>query len=276
MSRKQRVEMLIIDPQNDFCDPKGNLYVTGADVDSLRLCNFIKKNIMSLNDIHVTLDTHRELDVAHPMFWINKKGQNPPPFTLISNDDVVKGNWTPFNPNLKMPPYGTLQDRMIYYTKKLEENGKYLLCIWPPHCKIGTWGHNVVTPIMSALDEWEKKRYGVVDYVTKGSNIFTEHYSGVQADVPDPEDSTTQLNMGLIQVLENADVILLSGQALSHCVANTARDIFKNFGSDSLKKITVIIDTTSSVPGFEKMGEDFVEEAKSLGVNFAKSTDIIL
>jgi nicotinamidase-related amidase len=129
---------------------------------------------------------------------------------------------------------------------------------------------------MSALDVWEKKRYGVVDYVTKGSNIFTEHYSGVQADVPDPEDSTTQLNMGLIQVLENADVILLSGQALSHCVANTARDIFKNFGSESLKKITVIIDTTSSVPGFEKMGEDFVEEAKALGVKFEKSTDIVL
>lgn len=276
MSRKQRVEMLIIDPQNDFCDPKGSLFVTGADGDSVRLGEFIKKNIMTINDIHVTLDTHRELDVAHPMFWINKKGQNPSPFTLISNDDVVKGNWVPFNPNLKMPPYGTLQDRMIYYTKKLEENGKYLLCIWPPHCKIGTWGHNVVTPIMSALDEWEKKRFGVVDYVTKGSNIFTEHYSGVQADVPDPEDSTTQLNMGLIQVLENADVILLSGQALSHCVANTARDIFKNFGTDSLKKITVVFDTTSSVPGFEKMGEDFVEEAKSLGVNFAKSTDIIL
>jgi nicotinamidase/pyrazinamidase len=175
-----------------------------------------------------------------------------------------------------MPPYGTLLDRMLYYTKKLEENKKYVLCVWNPHCRIGTWGHNVYPSLMDAFTEWEKKRFGIIDYVTKGSNIFTEHYSGVQADVPDPEDPTTQLNTSLIQTLENADVILLSGQALSHCVANTARDIFKNFGSDSLKKVTILIDTTSPVPGFEQMAEDFVKEATGMGVNIAKSTDVIL
>jgi nicotinamidase-related amidase len=129
---------------------------------------------------------------------------------------------------------------------------------------------------MSAFDEWEKKRYGMIDYVTKGSNPFTEHYSGVLADVPDPKDPTTLLNMELIQTLENADLILLSGQALSHCVANTARDIFKKFGVDSLKKITVISDTTSPVGGFEQMADDFVKEATALGVKFEKSTNIIL
>lgn len=276
MARNKRVEMLIIDPQNDFCDPNGALPVTGADKDGERLADFIKRNIFAISDIHVTLDTHRELDVAHPMFWNNKKGQNPNPFTLISYDDVKNGVWVPFNPNLKMPPYGTLLDRMLHYTQKLGDNAKYVLCIWPPHCLIGTWGHNVYAPLMDAFKEWEKRRYGIIDYVTKGSNIFTEHYSGVMADVPDPEDPTTQLNTGLIQTLEAADELFLSGQALSHCVANTARDIFKNFGADSLKKVTILIDTTSPVPGFENLADDFVKEAKSMGVQIKKTIEVAL
>ena len=29
----KRIELLIIDPQNDFCDPSGALYVGGAEND---------------------------------------------------------------------------------------------------------------------------------------------------------------------------------------------------------------------------------------------------
>jgi hypothetical protein len=44
--------------------------------------------------------------------------------------------------------------------------------------------------------------------VTKGSNMFTEHYA-VFADVPDPKDPSTQLNTPFI---EEADVIIFSGE----------------------------------------------------------------
>jgi DNA-binding transcriptional ArsR family regulator len=44
----------------------------------------------------------------------------------------------------------------------------------------------------------EKENFKMVDFVTKGSNYWTEHYSAVQADVPDSQDPTTMLNTELI------------------------------------------------------------------------------
>ena len=80
----------------------------------------------------------------------------------------------------------------------------------------------------AALTEWES-RFAFVDYVTKGSNILTEHYSAVQADVPDPSDASTQINTRLIQTLENADLVAIAGEARTHCLANTVRDIADGF-----------------------------------------------
>ena len=261
---RKAVEFLIIDPQNDFCNPKGALFVTGADKDSERLAECITRLSDQINDIHVTLDSHHFVDIAHPIFWINDKGDHPAPFTLISKKDVMDGKWYPKNP--------TWSKRALDYVTSLEVNKRYLLCIWPPHCLIGSWGHNVVDPVYKAITEWEKK-FNLVDYVTKGSNLFTEHYSAVQADVPDAKDPGTSLNIQLIKILQDAPLIALSGEALSHCVANTVRDIANNFGEDNIKKMVLLIDTTSSVPGFEQMGEDFLKEMTRRGMQVCKSTE---
>jgi len=271
---KPRLEFLIIDPQISFCHPKeGELYVPGAEKDMERLAKLLDKLLYDIDDIHVTLDTHHELDVAHPIFWLNAKGEHPAPFTLISKEDVSKGVWRPFNPKLPCPPYGTLVDRMIHYVTKLEEGSRYQLTIWPPHCRIGTPGHNVVEPLREALRKWELNRYAMIDYVTKGSNVFTEHYSGVQADVPDPEDPTTHLNTRLIQTLEQADLIVFTGEASSHCVANTIRDIAKNFGEDTVKKCLLLEDAMSPVPGFEHFANEFFKEMRTKGMKITKTTD---
>ena len=71
----KKVDFLIIDAQNDFCDPKGNLFVTGADKDSVRLADVIKRMKKQINDIHATLDTHHLIDIAHPIFWVDSKGK---------------------------------------------------------------------------------------------------------------------------------------------------------------------------------------------------------
>jgi len=271
---KPRLELLIIDPQNSFCDPhEGELYVPGAEKDMERLAKFVDRLLYDIYDLHVTLDTHHELDVAHPIFWVNNKGEHPQPFTQISHQDVINGVWTPFNSKLPCPPYGTLLDRMIHYVAKLEEGSRYQLTIWPPHCRIGTPGHNVYAPLRNTLQKWELSRYAMVDYVTKGSNVFTEHYSGVQADVPDPEDPTTHLNTRLIQTLEKADLIVFSGEASTHCVANTIRDIIKNFGAETIKKCILLEDAMSPVPGFEHLADEFFRDMKQQGMQIVKTTD---
>jgi hypothetical protein len=95
--------------------------------------------------------------------------------------------------------------------------------------------------------EWEKEVTGMVDFVTKGSNLNTEHYSAVKAEVPDPADDTTQLNQQLIDMLQDSDVILIAGEALDYCVANSIRDIATSLGVDNAKKIKILEDCTSAI-----------------------------
>ncbi len=108
-----------------------------------------------------------------------------------------------------------------------------------------------MAPIASALTEWEKT-FAIANYVVKGSNMWTEQCSAVRADVPDP---STLLNTDLIARLEKADVIACFGQALSHCVANTIRNIADNFAEENISKLVLVEDTSSSVSGFEALGE---------------------
>lgn len=260
------LQFLIIDPQNDFAHPTGSLYVPYADKDSERLARLIKRLKSTINEIHVTLDTHHWVDIAHPIFWLDPQGKHPVPFTAITYDDVLNGKWQTTRPDY--------QARAIDYVKALKMNGRYELTIWPPHCLIGKSGHNVVNPIASALMEWENT-FAIVDYVFKGSNIWTEHYSAVQAEVPDPEDSSTLLNTRLLDRLKQADVIAISGQALSHCVANTVRDIADNFSQENIRKMVMIEDTTSSVPGFETLGEQFLVEMKARGMQTVRTIDFL-
>jgi nicotinamidase/pyrazinamidase len=121
-----RMDLIVIDPQMDFCVPDGTfpniktgaLLVDGAYDDMKRLAGFIRKNAHKLSDIHVTLDSHHLVDVAHPLFWKDTHGKHPSPFTVISASDIEKGVWTPSVPSLFK--------RMVEYAKTLESSGRYL------------------------------------------------------------------------------------------------------------------------------------------------------
>ena len=259
-----KTHLLAIDVQNDFCNPNGSLFVPGADQDAVRLGDMINANLKKIDEIHVTLDSHRTVDVAHPIFWVDSRGKHPNPFTIISEDDLVNGVWTTTNP--------AWRQRGIDYVKALAANGRYPLCIWPPHCRIGTWGHSIVKPVSDAILKWEEE-FAIADFVTKGSNIFTEHYSALQADVPDPSDTETGINTRLLEFLQAADVILISGEALSHCVASTVTDIANNFGEENIKKFVLLEDTCSNVPSFENLGQDFVRNMSARGMRVSTSTE---
>lgn len=262
-----QMELLIIDPQIDFCDPAGALFVAGADRDMTRLAAMVQRLAPKLDDIHVTLDSHHFVDIAHPIFWKDGSGKAPAPFTIITATDVETGRWTTAQPGMCR--------RALTYVQALEKHGRYPLCIWPPHCLIGSTGHAVVPELFAALQEWEK-RFAMVDYVTKGSNPFTEHYSAIQADVPDPADPGTQINTALLQTLMRADLIAVAGEAGSHCLANTVRDIANNFGDDRLvSKIVLLTDATSPVTGFESFQDDFLREMTRRGMKMATTTDFL-
>jgi nicotinamidase/pyrazinamidase len=267
--KMKKVHLLIIDPQKDFCEPTGALYVKGAENDMARLAKFIKTEGAKISQIHVTLDSHHLVDVAHPIFWRNSQGEHPNPFTIISVDDVKNGVW--------LPTITSLTQRMITYTEELASSGRYPLCIWPPHCLIGSAGHAVAPDLYKSLLEWET-RPAIVNYVTKGSNIFTEHYSAVKSEVEDPADSSTMINARLIEILEHtADTVLIAGEAGSHCVANTVRDIANEFKNDKyIQKLILLTDAISPVTGFEKMQSDFITDMTKRGMQTATTSDLKL
>lgn len=280
----QKIHLLLIDPQNDFCDVPEEfrpvnpldvskriapaLPVPGAHADMLRVAALIDRIGNKLYDVHVTLDSHNPLDIAHPIWWCNERGESPAPFTMISVDDVRNGVWRARNPKA--------QAYSLAYVEALQNNGRYMLIIWPEHCLIGSWGHNVHAAVAASLNQWARSRLEVVDYVTKGSNAKTEHYSAVQAEVPDPADPSTTLNSGLIKTLAQADIILIAGEALSHCVASTVRDIADNFGEENIKKFVLLTDCASSVTGFENLGEKFIADMKARGMKTALSTEFLM
>jgi nicotinamidase/pyrazinamidase len=266
-----KLDLLIIDPQNDFCkaetkDWNPALYVDGAEEDCARLAAMIDRLSDKITGIHTTLDTHHLIHIAHPIMWVNSVGEHPGFYTEITDADVDKGIWR--------ASYPLFQQRQVKYVHDLKANGRYTLTIWPPHCLIGTPGHNVIKSVADALARWEAK-FRFVDYVTKGSNVWTEHYSAIQADVPDTTDAGTMLDLrdgGLIRTLQKADVIPLAGQALSHCLANTVRDIANNFGEENIKKFVLLEDATSPVGPYKKLADDFVKEMVGRGMKIDKTT----
>jgi len=93
--KNKSTALLIIDAQFDFCNPKGTLYVPGAEKDIERIAQLIATHGDGINEIFVTLDTHRVLDIAHPLFWEDPNGNTVAPFTLITAAAVKEGKWRP-------------------------------------------------------------------------------------------------------------------------------------------------------------------------------------
>jgi len=262
------VQIICIDDQNDFTDPNGSLYVKGGDENVRRAARMIERLRDKISDIHVTMDSHHKVDISHPLWWVDENGNHPKPYTLITPEDAIAGKWRAY----KM----SARDRSLKYLKALKATNRYPHVIWPEHCLIGDEGHNLHPILAAAIHGWEEKRFALSDVVTKGSNPWTEHFSAVQAEVPDPEDPSTQVNRGLIEALEKADMVIWVGEALSHCLANTFRDVVKNFSNPAyVKKMILCKDGSSSVPGFEKLGDDFVAEMISRGMQVSTTVDVL-
>ncbi|OGZ06659.1 MAG: hypothetical protein A3C93_00200 [Candidatus Lloydbacteria bacterium RIFCSPHIGHO2_02_FULL_54_17] len=274
MAKALKVHLLVIDPQVDFMDASGSsLPVAGATQDMKRLSALIGRVGHKFEDIHVTLDSHHTIDVGHPGMWRDRDGQMPNPFTLIFGKDIENGIWTPRDPSLRA--------RMLTYANTLEKNGNYNLMVWPEHCKIGSPGHNVEANLLASLEAWERKEFATVNYVTKGTNPFTEHYGALMAEVPDPNDPSTMLNGDFLAMLQDADIVGVAGEALSHCVKSTVDQIARNIGDEHIKKFHILTDCSNPVPqvgggpDFPAIAKKWLGEMQSQGMTLVSSADFL-
>lgn len=244
MAAKRNI-LVGIDWQTDFVSPSGALYVKDAEKSAERLAEFVRKYGSTLfEDIALTLDSHQPLHIAHAAMWVDKRGDHPAPYTTILADEVGK-KW--FSAREPWKDYGR------EYISQLEKSNRFKLMIWPDHCLIGLSGHNVFPALADELYSWTRKLGKTINFLTKGSDPFTEHYSAVRAEVPflggngyEP-DPGTQTNLSWLNMLAQYDNVVFTGQALSHCVRFTLEDTIAQFGADAAKKIIVVRDLSDCV-----------------------------
>ena len=276
-----RIALVVVDMQNTFCSPGFELFVagrsgTGALDDARRLSEFVYRNLDTVTQIVATLDTHQALQIFHRIMLVDEQGNHPEPFTLVTAAEVDTGRWR-INPTAADglgldPDYA--EQHLRYYTRTLEEGGKYNLTIWPYHAMLGGIGHALVSAVEEALFFHSSARQAPLDFQPKGDNPLTEHYSmlGPEVEFDLEGEPLGARNLPLIERLLRYDAVVIAGEAKSHCVAWTIEDLLSDPTVQERgleEKVYLLEDCSSSVvvPG----SVDYTDEADGHFARFAES-----
>lgn len=293
-----RIELLIIDGQKDFCFPQGSLYVggrsgMGAMDDNARLAEFMYRNAGRITNTRTTLDTHFLFQIFFSWFWVTAQGEPLQAHTMIrvSDDGKQLLNITPAGdilnegvlPNKAMANwisngnYGWLCDYVLHYCQSLQKGGRYMLYLWPPHCLLGSEGHALAGVLYEARMFHGLLRDTQSWSEVKGGNFLTENYSVFKPEVLMTHDDRAigQRNTRFLKVLIDADVVVIAGQADSHCVKSSIDDLLDEINAQDptlASKVYILKDCTSAVAVPDGKGgfiADFTPQAEEAHTKFA-------
>jgi nicotinamidase-related amidase len=287
-----RICLVAVDVQNTFCIPGFELFVggrsgTGAVDDNVRLCEFIYRNLATLTRVIPTLDTHHVMQIFHPVWLVNGRGEHPEPFTMVTVDDVERGVWR-FNgaiaPSLALDP-DYAQQELLHYVRRLAAGGKYALTVWPYHAMLGGIGHALVSAVEEAVFFHAVARGSQPDFQIKGSNPLTEHYSIIGPEVTRGihGEMLAERNRALVDHLHEYDAVVIAGQAKSHCVAWTIADLLAEAQARDFSlapHVFLLEDCTSPVvvPGvidYTEAADAAFQRFAEAGFHVVRSTDPI-
>lgn len=196
---------LIIDPQYDFVDKLGKLYVKGADTAIENIAQFLVKNRDCFKDVVITQDTHQRFHISSQWFWDDKVK----PGTVITKEDIKSAKYIPL----------ATRDE-IDYDLMFEGIDKYgPITIWPSHCLEGTSGQSIPLKLMREVNNWgiRKRRSYIIQ--KKGDIPVLESFSAL----------TEENILGVKQFWRNQkyDKVYICGFAKDYCVAYTVADMIK-------------------------------------------------
>jgi nicotinamidase-related amidase len=326
------INLLIIDPQNDFIDLPyegnsiGRLPVVNSKKDIPRISEIINIYNSRISKIFVSLDTHTIFHIGH-RFWreLNDDGSDggiAPPGTTFSviNGKIKGSNNKIYVANVKPEDRAAMNKYAITYLNKVisegAKDGRNLPCTWAVHCIQGTNGWKINPDLQKVLDKYADK----VEYHIKGQNQLAEMYSIMKAEIPYedvlqslPDDiqtivknyvynpligdsiaydkyivpslefSVKENNLGKTNIndisetdtnkydlkttfndalftslTENNSTILVCGEALSHCVQFSTRDIVKEIANRNLSNKVYLIQNASSYVNLDAIGLKFL------------------
>jgi nicotinamidase/pyrazinamidase len=297
------VHLILIDMQNSFMDylrngasvlpylnadadrmvlPDGTeflsaLPVPGALDDVARVVNMIRRLGNKIKKITLTYDTHDHVHIGHPAFWRDQNGRMPPGMTPMPLDNVKNGMFHPINRFERVNNLGnqTFQEITEGYLAALEATGRQHM-VWNEHCVAGTWGHNLHPELTLAVKEWQAQTGRLARRLNKGQFVFAESFGVFGALVPNTYAPETQLQEPYIRALAEDDLIVFGGQARTHCVLESMRQVVETlqFGKDYLEKIYILQDAMSNIPAagpgvldFPANADTFFNGLVSKGVN---------
>jgi nicotinamidase-related amidase len=259
--------------------------------DTCRDIEFDIRNRRIITDDEFTLDTHPSpYQIFHPLFFVNADGSPlDNAIAQIASADV--GGKYIVNPEMCGVLWPDAADPMIYYPwlrwyakdgycAELEKQGKPKLVNWRMHGRLGHPGHSLVPSVAAVADFCDLLRWSKSIYREKGDRDLVEHYSPFGTEVVTVNFGGKVLTVGEVSDQIIADllkfrILFLSGQALSHCVRAALIDIIRYLNKQDktlARRIYLLKDCTSSVPGFEKEGQDALDQAQDAGIHLVEST----
>jgi len=284
---KFKIALMPIDVQNTFCIPGFELFVGGAPEDNKRLAEFIYANMGRITKIFPTMDTHKAMQIFHPIFFLDTNGNHISTSIMITSNDLITGKYS-INPGVAASlgvSYTVLKKHSIHYAQSLEKKNKDQLMVWPYHAMLGGIGHALVAIIEEAIFFHTMARNSESGTEIKGGNPLTENYSVLSPEVLDTFDGSAiaHRNANFIQKLLDYDMLIIAGQAKSHCVAWSIEDLLTDIMAKDpslAKKVYLMEDCTSPViiPGvidFTDQANAAFERFRAAGMHLVKSTDPI-
>lgn len=226
---EKKTLLLLINPQRDFIDKQGCLYIIGGEEKIDKLASYININRNNIDDILIATKQRMPLNISHACYWkkmIHEKNEDPGAsgLTTILKSEILNGKYT--------SPYKS-KEELLEIFDRLPGNELYL---WPRHCILGSWGASLPDNLISSLTWWsiDKRRpYHLLGYDDKDGEEWISLFS-----------SSTRANKNT-PLLENIieqkfDEILVAGFHLDLEVNKTVSDMIER---DELKgKVKVIKD----------------------------------
>lgn len=244
---REPVLVIAVDVQQDFME-NGSLGVPGSHTDVENFSRFIYRNLEKITCITASLDTHNPFQIFHPCWWVDEEGNNPPPFTGITLEDLKNGKWSPV-----VSPSESRR-----YVQGLADSSRKMLVVWPYHCIQGTVGHALENQFANMVYFHSVARKTVVERLVKGQDQLSEMYGIIKPEY----DPGNYINLDFLGVISQYRKVIIGGEAKSHCVLESIRQILEHFSENSrvTPEFYLLEDCMSVIPGFEKETEDCFKE----------------
>jgi len=282
---RERIAAFGIDGQVAFCVPGASLFVPGAVEDTARAVEWLYRHLDRVTTLVLSLDTHTVHQVFHPASWVDAEGRHPPPFTVVTTEDVRKGRWRPV---LRAEGFTDVEALCLEYCEELERSGRYVLTIWPYHALLGGASHALVPALMEAALFHSVARRAETVFVVKGRSAVTENYSVLSPEVRRLGGREVgRFDTGLFDLLLSHEKVYVFGQAKSHCVRATLLDLLEECRRRDpalLRRVHVLEDAMSPVPpppldplppalDFPRVAAEALRSFAAAGMRVVRTTD---